>query len=145
MAQPTTPRYSAPFTVAGPAGPRFGDYLGLTTTLCPPALQGPPGQRHVNEFLRHKRWMYTFAANHELLVTAAIVDAGATGTTFLPVADRRTGRLLADISRPGGTRPMVSVNDHPGEGHRSRYRMPGADVRMRRSWFQDAHGTRWRW
>lgn len=130
MAQPTTPRYSAPFTVAGPTGPRFGDYLGLTTTLCPPALQGPPGQRHVNEFLRHKRWMYTFAANHELLVTAAIVDAGATGTTFLTVADRRTGRLLADISRPGGTRPMVSVNDHPGEGHRSRYRMPGSDVRM---------------
>lgn len=131
MAQPTTHRYSAPFTVTGPRGPRFGDYQGLTTTLTPPALEGTPGKRHVTEFLRHKRWMYTFAANHEIIVTAAVVDAGPTGTTFITVADRRTGTLLADISRPGGSGPMVSVNDHPGEGHRSRYRMPGSDVTMR--------------
>ena len=26
---------------------------------------------------------------------------------------------------------MVSVNAHPGEGHRSRYRMPGSDVSMK--------------
>ena len=131
MAQPTPIRYSAPFTVVGPRGPRFGDYTGLSTTLRPPAVKGLPGRRHLEELLRHKRWMYTFAANRELLVTAAIVDAGPTGTTFLTVADRRTGRLLADISRPGGTKPMVAVNDHPGEGHRSRYRMPGSDVSMR--------------
>ena len=131
MAQASTIRYSAPFTVLGPNGPRFGDYVGLTPTLGPPQLQGRPGQRQVNEFLQHKRWMYTFAANKELLVIACIADAGATGTTWLTVADRRTGKLLADISRPGGTKPLVSVNDHPGEGHRSRYRMPGSDVAMR--------------
>ena len=130
MAQASTIRYSAPFSVIGPNGPRFGDYVGLTPTLGPPPSQGRPGQRQVNEFLRHKRWMYTFAANKELLVIACIADAGPTGTTWLNVADRRTGKLLADISRLGGTKPMVSVNDHPGEGHRSRYRMPGSDVRM---------------
>ncbi|MFN8213142.1 MAG: hypothetical protein U0R27_05825 [Candidatus Nanopelagicales bacterium] len=41
--------------------------------------------------------MYTFAANRDLLVTTAIVDAGPTRTTFITVADRRTGKLLADI------------------------------------------------
>lgn len=130
MAEPTSLRYSAPFTVVGPRGPRFGDYVGLSTTLRPPAAEGLPGRRHLEDFLRHKRWMYTFAADKDILVTAAIVDAGPTGTTFITVADRRTGKLLADISRPGGTKPMVSVNDHPGEGHHSRYRMPGSDVSM---------------
>jgi hypothetical protein len=131
MAQPSAIRYSAPLHVVGPNGPRFGDYVGLTPALHIPPLQAAPGQRQLQEFLRHKRWMYTFAANKELLVTAAIVDAGATGTTFLTVADRRTGHLLADFSRPGGSKPLVSVNDRPGEGHRSRYRMPGTDVTMR--------------
>lgn len=131
MAEPTTTRHTAPMQVVGPRGPRFGDYLGLTPTLQPPGATGLPGRRQVTDFLRHKRWMYTFAANDEVLVTAAIVDAGPTGTTFITVADRRTGHLLADISRPGGTRPMVSVNDRPGEGHRSRYRMPGSDVSMK--------------
>lgn len=84
----------------------------------------------VSQFLRHKRWMYTFAATNEIIVTCAIVDAGPTGTTFVTVADRRTGHLLADVSRPGGLRPMVSINEHPGDGHSSRYRMPGSDVRM---------------
>lgn len=131
MAEPTTIRHTAPMQVMGPDGPRFGDYVGLTPVLQPPGAAGLPGQRQIAGFLRHKRWMYTFAANEEILVTAAIVDAGPTGTTFLTVADRRTGHLLADISRPGGTRPMVSVNAHPGEGHRSRYRMPGSDVSMK--------------
>ncbi|MEZ5158364.1 MAG: hypothetical protein R2687_05975 [Candidatus Nanopelagicales bacterium] len=85
----------------GPDGPRFGDYVGLTPVLRPRG-RGLPGQRQITGFLRHKRWMYTFAANEEILVTAAIVDAGPTGTTFITVADRRTGHFLADISRPGG-------------------------------------------
>jgi len=130
MAEPTAVRHTAPTQVQGPRGPRFGDYTGLTPRLQPPGAEGLPGRRHLTGFLRHKRWMYTFAANDEILVTAAIVDAGPTGTAFLTVADRRTGHLLADVSRPGGTRPMVSVNDRPGEGHRSRYRMPGTDVAM---------------
>ena len=75
--------------------------------------------------------MYTFAANEEILVTAAIVDAGPTGTTFLTVADRRTGHLLADISRPGGTRPMVSVNAHPGEGTAAATACPDRIVSMK--------------
>lgn len=116
--------------VMGPTGPRCGDYQGLSATLQPPGLEGRTGQRQVTHFLRHKRWMYTFAANDEIIVTCAIVDAGPTGTMFMTVADRRTGYLLADISRPGAVRPLISVNDRPGEGHRSRYRMPGADVSM---------------
>lgn len=130
MADPTMTRHTAPMTVRGPQGARFGDYVGLTPVLRPPGITGAPGRRHVEQFLRHKRWMYTFAATPEILVTAAIVDAGPTGTAFLTVADRRTGHLLADVSRPGGTGPLVSVNDRPGEGHRSRYRTPGTAVAM---------------
>ncbi len=121
-------RYTAPLHSLGPQGPRFGDYQGLSRTLTPPPHEGRTAP--VSEFLRHKRWMYTFAQTPEIIVTCAIVDAGPTGTTFLTVADRRTGHLLADISRPGGLRPLININDHPGEGHRSRYRMPGSDVRM---------------
>lgn len=131
MAAPTTKRHTAPLHVTGPHGVRIGDYTGLPASLQPPGLDGPTGQRQLNHFLRHKRWMYTFAACDEIIVTCAIVDAGPTGTVFLTVADRRTGRLLADFSRPGALRPFVSVNDRPGEGHHSRYRMPGTDVSMR--------------
>ena len=121
-------RYTAPMHSLGPQGPRFGDYQGLSATLTPPAHEGLTAP--VSEFLRHKRWMYTFAQTAEIIVTCAIVDAGPTGTTFLTVADRRTGHLLADISRPGGLRPLISINDSPGDGHSSRYRMPGSNVRM---------------
>ena len=131
MALASTKRYTAPVQVMGPLGPRCGDYQGLSSTLEPPGLDGAPGQKQLARFLRHKRWMYTFAACEEIIVTCAIVDAGPTGTMFMTVADRRTGHLLADISRPGALRPLISVNDRPGEGHRSRYRMPGAEVSMR--------------
>ncbi len=125
----TQTRYTAPVHSLGPTGPRFGDYQGLSAVLTPPAHDGLAAP--VSQFLRHKRWMYTFAATDEIIVTCAIVDAGPTGTTFLTIADRRTGHLLADISRPGGLRPLISINDRPGNGHASRYRMPGSDVWMR--------------
>lgn len=122
-------RYTAPVHSLGPTGPRFGDYEGLSAVLTPPPHEGPTAP--VSQFLRHKRWMYTFAATDEIIVTCAIVDAGPTGTTFLTVADRRTGHILADVSRPGGIRPAIGINDRPGNGHASRYRMPGSDVSMR--------------
>lgn len=131
MATPTAKRHTAPTAVVGPHGPRVGDYTGLPSRLLPPGSEAIPGIRQVTNFLRHKRWMYTFAASDDVIVTCAIVDAGPTGTTFLTIADRRTGHLLADISRPGGVRPLMAVNDQPGNGHRSRYRMPGTDVHMR--------------
>lgn len=121
-------RHTAPIHSLGPAGPRYGDYQGLSRTLTPPPHEGLTAP--VSHFLRHKRWMYTFAATADVIVTCAIVDAGPTGTTFLTIADRRTGHLLADVSRPGGLRPLMAINDHPGDGHRARYRMPGSDVRM---------------
>lgn len=121
-------RYTAPLHSLGPQGPRFGDYQGLSNTLTPPPHEGLTAP--VSHFLRHKNWMYTFAQTDEVIVTCAIVNAGPTGTTFLTVADRRTGHLLADVSRPGGLPLLMRVNDRPGEGHRSSYRMPGSDVRM---------------
>lgn len=122
-------RYTAPVHSLGPTGPRFGDYQGLSAVLTPPPHEGVTAP--VSQFLRHKRWMYTFAATDEIILTCAIVDAGPTGTTFLTIADRRTGHILADISRPGGVRPFISINDKPGNGHSCRYRMPGSDVSMR--------------
>jgi hypothetical protein len=129
MATASPIRYTAPIHSIGPTGPRFGDYEGLSAILTPPPHDGLTAP--VSQFLRHKRWMYTFVASDDILVTCAIVDAGPTGTAFITVADRRTGHLLADVSRPGGLRPLVGVNDRPGDGHSSRYRMPGTDVSMR--------------
>lgn len=116
-----------PSMVADPLLP-LGAFTGLPDRLVPPSLGGLPGKRHVTDFARRKKWMYVFAASDEVLVTTAIVDAGLSGSSFLTVVDRQSGALLADSSRPGAVRPLVSVNDAPARGHHSRYRTPGTDV-----------------
>lgn len=75
--------------------------------------------------------MYVFAATHDLVIVAAIVDAGPTGTGFVMVTDRVSGALLADASRPGGLGPLASVNDRPTDGHRSHYTLPGTLMTIR--------------
>ena len=75
--------------------------------------------------------MYVFAATDELIIAAAIVDAGPTGTTFVMVTDRSTGHVIADDSRPGATRPLVGINDLPEDGFRAHYYTPGTTVTMR--------------
>ncbi|MDZ7578019.1 MAG: DUF2804 domain-containing protein [Candidatus Nanopelagicales bacterium] len=108
--------------------PNFGMFTGAPEATDFSGLTGRHSRNPVGRFLRHKKWMYVFAATDEVVLIAAIVDAGPTGTAFLMATDRATGEVLADTSRPGGMRPMVSVNDRPIAGHRSRYTMPGTSM-----------------
>ena len=111
--------------------PIFGLFEGVPARFDYANLQPPFARNRVTSFLRHKRWMYFFLATDEVIVTAAIADAGLTGTTFVMVTDRATGEVLADMSRPGATGPFVSIGDQPTDGHRSHYALPGSLVTIR--------------
>jgi hypothetical protein len=82
--------------------------------------------------LRHRRWVYAFAATDEVVVALAVVDGATTGTAFCMVTDVRTGEVLVDSSRPGGAGPLVQVSDHPGEGLSATYRLPGTEYAITR-------------
>ncbi len=123
---------AAPDAVIGPDGtPRLGAYLGVPARIDLGGLAAPYRRGAVASFLRHKRWMYVFAATEELVIATAIVDAGPTGTSFVMVTDRTSGRVVADASRPGAVRPLVGLNDRPEDGFGAHYRMPGTTVTMR--------------
>jgi hypothetical protein len=49
------------------------------------------------------------------------------------ITDLVTGEVIAGSSRPGGTGPLVTVNDHPLEGLKASYRLPGTEYRMERA------------
>lgn len=117
-----------------PSGtPEWGCFHGIPTTIDFGDLSEPYRRDPVQRFLHHKRWMYIFAATETLVIVAAVVDAGATGTGFVMVTDRRTGQVLADASRPGGLGPLTGVNERPTDGHRSHYTLPGTLMTVRGS------------
>lgn len=120
----------APDRVVTGGRPAFGSYQGAPDRIDLSTLTEPYARGPVGEFLRHKRWMYVFAATDEVIVSAAVVDAGPTATTFLMAVDRKSGEVIANASRPGAPRPLVGVNDRPRDGHLSRYRAPGTDVKI---------------
>ena len=121
-----------PDEVLAPDGtPRFGAFLGVPPRVALGGLAAPYARGAVADLLRHKRWMYVFAATDELMIAAAVVDAGATATTFVMVTDRSTGDVIADASRPGAFRPLVRLNDRPETGFRAHYYAPGTKVTMR--------------
>lgn len=111
--------------------PEWGCYRGIPTSIDFRDLTEPYRRDPIQRFLHHKRWMYVFAATKELVIVAAVVDAGATGTGFVMVTDRRTGEVLADASRPGGLGPLTGVNERPTDGHRSHYTLPGTLLTVR--------------
>lgn len=134
------PRHEAstsPLPLVGPSiltaggDPEFGVFADVPTAVDYRGLAAPYARNPLQRFLRHKRWMYVFAATDEVVVIAAVVDAGPTGTGFVMVTDRATGEVLADASRPGGAGPLTAVNDRPATGHRSHYAMPGTLMTMR--------------
>ncbi len=108
-------------------------FAGIPATIDYTGLSAPHSRNRVQRFLRHKKWMYVFATTDDVVLVAAIVDAGPTGTGFVMVTDRATGEVLADASRPGGAGPLTGVNDRPVEGHRSHYVVPGTLMTVRGS------------
>ncbi len=111
--------------------PEWGCFTGIPAVIDYTKLSGPHHRGRLQRFLRHKRWMYMFAATRDVVVIAAIVDAGPSGTGFVMITDRHGGGTLADASRPGGLGPLTSVNSHPAVGHRSHYLLPGTRMSIR--------------
>lgn len=111
--------------------PKLGAFQGIPPRFVYSNLTSQFSHNRVKSFLRHKQWMYFFAANDAVIVVAAVADAGPTGTSFAMVTDRATGDVLADASRPGGAGPLVALNDQPTLGHRLHYALPGTLVTAR--------------
>lgn len=115
-----------PSEIVGAGGiPKFGVYRGIPAEIDYSGLSKPYARDRVATFLRHKRWVYLFAETDEVVVVAAIADAGPTGTAFVMAVDRQSGAIIADVSRPGAVRPFVGVNASPAAGHASHYFGPG--------------------
>lgn len=121
----------APSILLPQGNPEFGGFEGIPASIDYAGLAAPHSLNRLQRFLRHKRWMYVFAATDDVVIVAAIVDAGPTGTGFVMVTDRATGEVLADASRPGGAGPLTGVNDKPTDGHRSHYAVPGTLMTVR--------------
>jgi hypothetical protein len=114
--------------VLGDGSPALGVRRGLPELFDYSRLPERMRPGRVASLLRHKKWISVFVATDDVLLTAAVMQGGAAGTFAVCVADRATGQILADANRPGAAVPLVAVGDRPGEGHRSRYRLPGTDV-----------------
>jgi hypothetical protein len=111
--------------------PNFGIFRGIPELVDLSELSDPYARNRMGQFLRHKRWIYIFAATDEVIIAGAVVDAGPSGTGFLMVTDRATGEVIADVSRPGGTRPLVRVGNKPLAGHESQYLFAGTNITAR--------------
>lgn len=111
----------------GVGAPVFGPRHGAVELVDWSQLHEDYRRNPLVSFLRHKRWVYALASTDELLVAVAVVDAGPTGTAFCMVTDLATGETIASSTRPGGSKPLVSVNDYPMDGLQARYRLPGTE------------------
>ena len=129
--KPRLPR-SGKSILDGLGVPVFGARHGSVEKVDWAALAAEHRHHPIKSFLRHRRWVYATAATDRLLVAVAIVDGGLTGTAFCMITDLQSGETIANSSRPGGSRPLVSVSDHPMEGLVASYRLPGTEYRIQR-------------
>ena len=110
--------------------PVFGARQGSPATIDWSGLAQEFRPHAMRSFLRHRKWTYVLATTDRLMVTVAVCDGTVSGTAFCMITDLETGRVLADSSRPGATRPLVSVGDAPLDGLLATYRLPGTDYRI---------------
>jgi hypothetical protein len=130
-AKPRLPR-SGRTVLDGLGVPVFGARHGSIDKVDWSALHEDHRRHPLVSFLKHRKWVYATAATDRLFVALAIVDGGVSGTAFCMITDLETGEEILNSSRPGGTRPLVQVSDHPMEGLFASYRLPGTEYRMRR-------------
>lgn len=90
---------------------RFGRYQGCIARLDWPRPEGR-WQRMLQR-LRHKRWQYLALTHPDYVIALAVVDVGWTGAAFAYLFDRRTGRLLADVTTDSFPRHGAEVADQP--------------------------------
>jgi hypothetical protein len=121
----------------GMGRPRFGAYEGLPPRVHWGSIAAPHRLRPTVTAARLKKWVYAVAATEEILVATAVVAGGVAGTAFVMVTDLRTGEVIADTSRPGGSGPLNRVADTVGHGVSAVYKLPGTDY----AYTQDGPGT----
>jgi len=117
------------FSILNPEGLRFPDEFARHKVLDAVGDLAPPG---LATLLRRKRWIYAVAASDEVLVAAAVVDAGVFGGAFAWAVDRRSGAKLFDRSRAGVPGLHLEVAGLPGPGARARCSAPGLRIAIAR-------------
>lgn len=94
--------------------------------------------------LRHwKRWQYACVIGDDHVAALAIVDLGWATTAFAYLFDRRSARVLADLSFEGLPRVSGRVADHVGVGARSAFRRGGTRLAIEHAadgWLVSAQG-----
>jgi hypothetical protein len=114
----------APSSVAdGDGRPRFGTFSGALGRVDLGELKGEFQLIRPLRTFKRKRWLYWFAATHEVAVLSAAVDVGYTANAFALAVDLKTGEVLHD-STVLGVPQSVSVSDEANEGLKVRYLDP---------------------
>jgi hypothetical protein len=109
---------SAPTAAVGADGTiQYGRYLGAV----PQVDWRRIGPNRVWRFLHWKRWQYASFMGPEVVGAVAIADVGLVTTAFAYLFDRRTRRVVADVSLTAGS-GAGHVAEHVLEGSLSTFR-----------------------
>lgn len=108
---------------------RYGAYAGALERV-ELARAAPPSR--IREVLQRKRWAFLFAASDEVMIAAAVVEAGWFAAGWAWVLDRSLGALVVDQFAPGLPGLNARVNDLQGDGARARYSTLGLRIDVKR-------------
>jgi Protein of unknown function (DUF2804) len=127
----------APDTLLDELGrPRFGSYQGALGKVSWQTLA--PARGAIWTRLHKKRWHYAGAVSEQAFCAMAVVDLGWVSSAFVYVFERRTRRLLCDLSFLGAPFIAAHVAESPHEGASSSFAFGGGIVRIQRA------GREWR-
>lgn len=134
------PLPAAPAEPLDPDGAlRFGAYAGSLERVALERASRPGACGAVRRAARQKRWTYLFAASGEVMVGAAVVEAGWFAAGFAWVLDRSLGAFVLDRAVAGLPGLNARVDDRVGVGARARFSGMGLQIDVRR------RGDRYEW
>ncbi len=119
--------------------PRFGTYRGELAKVSFDALQTPYALSLPMRAVRRKRWQYTLVCTPDVVALFAIADLSYTANAFACAVDLRRKKALFDEGFLGLPGAMAQVNEHPGRGHRSRFRSLGVRMSCARGEAEDRY------
>lgn len=122
--------------------PRFGTFRGELPAVDIGGLRDLFQPTRWQWGIRRKRWHFSMIATDEVLLCHAVVDAGFVGQSFIYAVDLYEERAVMSQRFVGAPGVQATVNDHPGGGHRSSFRAPGARLDLRRG--EGLSKYRWR-
>jgi hypothetical protein len=125
----------APAAVVDPDGaPVVGAFAGHAGSVDWSALRGTWRRGRLWRAVHAKRWHYASIATGECVIAAAIIDIGWATSAFAYLFDRRSRKLLADLSWLGIPGLSARVSAGPGGavngGARSTFRTLGGSLAL---------------